>query len=277
MNRVGGRKSRLALIPAGVALTLVFPPLAQATDIGPDAFGYSATDEAAFSWIDISPTGTPALSGVDDSPAASANLGFTFNFYGADYTSVDWSANGLLTFGGPNTQFTNVDLTTASPFANAPTIAALWDDWEFISDGSDQTYYQTLGSPGSQMFVVQWNDANGFFESPSPVTFEAILFEGSNDILLQYADVDSGDSRSFGGESTVGIRDIDGESNGRVLQWSFDNNVIPNQYAIRFSTGEPVTPSPVIPEPASLSLMTLGLLGLGVAKRSRNARRSSRT
>ena len=259
------QKLVIALI-AWIVVFAVRTDRASATIIGPDAFGYTATDAVAFSFVDISGTGTQRLAGTDDT-ATTESMGFNFDFYGTTYNSISWSTNGLLTLGGTNANFSNVDLTTTSPSSDLPSIATLWDDWNFnaLNPGSDATYFQTLGAPGSQQFVVQWNDAFRFATSPSGVTFEAILFEGSNDILFQYLDVNAGNFSSNGASSTVGIRDTGGEGNGRNLQWSFNSAVITDQQAIRFSPS-PSSP-PVIPEPGSFSLIGLGLIGLGWRRR----------
>ena len=61
-----------------MALSAVRP--AQATTIGPDAFGYTARD-VGIAFVDISGTGTQVLANDDDS-VVSAAIGFGFNFYG---------------------------------------------------------------------------------------------------------------------------------------------------------------------------------------------------
>ncbi|MBE9125360.1 MULTISPECIES: PEP-CTERM sorting domain-containing protein [unclassified Coleofasciculus] len=208
--------------------------------------------EVPFIFDDISDMGTRVLAGADDT-TTSADLGFTFNFYGNDYNSVSWSPNGLMTFGGSNSQFSNVNLTTTAPFNNLPSIAVLWDDWQFFSPGTDASYfYTTMGTEGNRRFITQWNFAEGFSDSPSPVTFQSVLFEGSNNILFSYLDVNSGDFRAFGNSATVGIRDVNGHLNGKNVQWSFNSPTIRNQQSILFKPAS-------VPEPAS----TLGLLAFG--------------
>src|SRR5438876_3682368 len=129
---------------------------------GPDAFGYTVAATSQFTFLQITNrsgatnVGTRVLSFDDDTPYT-ANIGFTFNFYGSNYSTVSFNPNGLMTFGSPSCNFFNVDLTTNPPNNNLPAIAVLWDDWETLSPGADGVYYKTSGSVGSRQFIVQWN------------------------------------------------------------------------------------------------------------------------
>ena len=120
MQLAGWRALRIA-VPA-LSFALVATATAQAATIGPDAFGYRATDEIPFVFQNIAGTGTRVLDGFDDGTVPAA-IGFNFNFYGAGFASVNISSNGLLTFGGTNTSFTNVDLETTETSGNRPSIA----------------------------------------------------------------------------------------------------------------------------------------------------------
>lgn len=227
-SRVRGALGRW--FAAGLLLVGLATPRGAAA-IGPDAFGYSAA-AAPFAFEDISSTGTLAISGSDDTFAA-ASLGFTFDFYGTPYTDLFVTSNGILTFNTGTSVYFNDDLLVGpSPSGvEQPIIAALWDDWT----GAQGVYVQTLGAPGNRRFVAQWNQTLRFGGSPSTVTFEIVLYEGSNEIVFQYLDADSGNGAAFGGDSTVGIRDAAGYANGHVLQWSLNQPVIADGTAISFS------------------------------------------
>src|SRR5262245_9600693 len=204
---------------------------------GPDAFGYSAAVTTAFSFVEIT-NGNRVLYFSDDE-ALTINIGFNFNFYGTIYTSLSFNPNGLITFGGPSTDFNNVNLsTTVAPSNNLPCIAVLWDDWETESVGADALYYNTLGAVGSRQCIVQWNSVMpGNGSGTNTVTFQARLFEGSNQILLSYLDVVVSDDSSYGNGAfaTVGIRDLNGQTNNRNLMWSHNQGVVTNGENILFT------------------------------------------
>ncbi len=230
--------------PIGYALALAFTLLRPGSALaitapGPDAFGYTASATTNFSFLQITNGSFRVLWFTDDGAVTNINLGFTFSFYGVNYTNVSFNANGLMTFGGASTAYSNVDLTTTSPTDNLPSIAVLWDDWQTLSPGSDGVYYKTTGTAGSRQFIVQWNKVipvNG--DGTTPAIFEARLFEGSNRILFSYWQVvvqESAPAASLGVGATVGIRDINGQSNGRNLQWYFNQAVITNGLNVLFA------------------------------------------
>src|SRR5262249_20360357 len=90
-----------------------------------EAANYS-TSAVAPTFEDISSTGTviAGLTNQDDT-SITIPIGMPFSLYGSSYTTVGVSSNGLLTFGGTDTTFTNADLTTSPALA---AIAPFWDD-----------------------------------------------------------------------------------------------------------------------------------------------------
>ena len=133
------------------ATTAVFGGLANAATFpGPDAAGYTGT-AIANNLRDISGTGT-VLSLGDDQVSGAIPIGFSFTFYGNTYSDAFISSNGFLTFN-------NGSSTGCCSGASLPTntnpnnlVAGLWTDLYPPSGGT--IAYETLGSPGSQEFVV---------------------------------------------------------------------------------------------------------------------------
>lgn len=56
------------------------------------------------------------------------------------------------------------------------------------------------------------------------MTFQAALFEASNNILFSYLDVTTHPEWTNGVGATIGIRDQGGQTDGRNLQWEFSSN-----------------------------------------------------
>src|SRR5262249_38815641 len=131
--------------------------------------------------------------------------------------------------------FANTDLTSTGVAGDHPCLFPFWTHLAFQSPGADVAY-QALGDVGSGQFVLQWSGAHPV-DSTNPVIFEAILFEGSNQVLFQYKTVDlgPGNPASKGGQATIGIRNAGGQNSGEEIAWSINAPVIPDETAILFT------------------------------------------
>ncbi len=206
---------------------------------GPDAFGYTYIDSnepggPTFNWVDISETGTPILAGADDEYAYPVPIGFTFTFYGNPFTQAAVGSNGHVYFEDYYLGLGNVCIPGDAEYGVTENIiAAYWDDL-VVSPGA--IYYQTLGSPGSRRFVVMFSQVRFYGSTPEvPLSFEVILNEADNSILLQYLNASTGssESRDNGGSATVGIQ----QNVSAGLQYSCNTMSLSDGLAILFSTG----------------------------------------
>ncbi|HEY9205943.1 MAG TPA: PEF-CTERM sorting domain-containing protein [Candidatus Methanoperedens sp.] len=199
---------------------------------GPDYMGYRYIDSRAtggptYDWIEINTTGTQILPSSDDWYVSNIPVGFPFNFYGQDYSQVNISNNGLVFATNPSGVFSNAPIGSTG-IHNF--IAPFFDD--LVTWGSaDAIYYQTLGTTPNRKFIVEWNNNQGYYSTPSGITFEAILYEGSNNILFQYKDVDFQAAYYNNGVSaTVGIEGPTGQG----LQYSYNEAALNPNLAILF-------------------------------------------
>ncbi len=242
------RHNFMALAGLAVALTvLAFVALAlddsgaRADTSGPHPSGYAWIDSnapdptVAFSWIDVTSGAQAPNATDDDDDYDTVSLPFTFNFFGVDYTEVDISSNGFLSFttgsdcndnynwddtltpgvdAGHPIPYTDFDCEGDSGWGGNPLIAGWFDDLDPGECG--EVYYDTVGTAPDQQFVVEYSDVChndcDICAAGEGVTFEIILFEGSNDIKVQYQDtLFNGDGpadimeENYGNTATSGI------------------------------------------------------------------------
>jgi hypothetical protein len=224
-------KPRL-LVVAGVAMLALVPAFAQESkqETAPsagfdfvrgvgDAFGYSINDSSGplcnYDFIDISATGTSVASG-DDSASAPLNLAAPFNLYGTDYTQLVMTTNGALS---TDLSDTGGDLSNDCPLPATPStsggarIYPMHDDI-VTTDGFFQ-YFTSCPRPSDQFpsldlgcNVFQWSGVT-HFGGGGPWEFQAILYEGSFEIVFQHG---VGNPEAGSG-STTGIQN-DGATDG---------------------------------------------------------------
>jgi hypothetical protein len=218
-----------------IILAFVGAPLnARARQVGPDSFGYVATNAyVQYESIDISTTGQNLNHHWGDSTLRT--IGFNFAFYGTSYGSVYVNTNGNLRFSdGPNAAINSSFAVEPQPIegTDLPVIAPYWDDWDAQQGTGNNIYVETIGQPGSRQFIVQYHNIFNYPEDNRRGTYQAILFEGTNDIVFQYPSVsDVGNGRG----GTIGIRNYGAPANGRYVQWSYDQASITDGMAIRFT------------------------------------------
>ena len=163
-----------------LALALVGAGWAMAATGGPDAYGYTWDDSEPYVWNDISGTGTLVTGG--DEVVQSVTLGFNFVFYGKMYTSVSVASNGHVSFNGTTSYTTSCDWS-------APAItqfAGKWNDLVTASLGA--IYYKIDGTAPDRKLTVQYHNVPLFGADTDLTTFQVVLFEGSNDIVMYFAD-----------------------------------------------------------------------------------------
>ena len=193
-----------------------------------------------FNWIN--PTSmTPLILGDDDFSGAQA-IPFTFTFYGQPKTQLFVSSNGLLSFDTAGlSAYELIFLNRDMPDPTAPNdiIAPLWDDLDPSAGGS--IYIGTVGTAPNRIFVVSWVDVPHWATSTT-YSFQALLYEGSNDITFQYLNISPADTEFGAGRAaTVGVENNNGAVACRHLYNG--STLLANNQAIRFlAPGTPPSP-----------------------------------
>jgi hypothetical protein len=192
---------------------------------------------ASFNFVDASSGsgGTALTFNNNDDAVASVSLPFNFvlfrDIYLAD-SRISVTTNGFLSLEPLSiAEFQNAPLPSQTVTRPGGTIGAVppsliapfWDDLIMKSDGVVTT--RTLGSAPNRQFVVEWSNLSILDEDGhdlnSNLTFEAILFEGTNDIQFVYRDMTG--PRSDGSSATIGAQDL---KRSTAIQSGFNQPII---------------------------------------------------
>jgi hypothetical protein len=133
-------------------------------------------------------------SGTSDDGQFTAPIGFNFDYETNTYTQLGISTNGGLGLVSlTSISYTN-DLSSSSS-NRSNMIAPLWDDHYQRSGDNGIITYLTTGTAPNRVFTVQWKNLS-WRSSGKTVSFQAQLFEGSNNIQFNYGTNNSNESRS---------------------------------------------------------------------------------
>jgi gliding motility-associated-like protein len=138
-------------------------------------------------------TGLPTDIITDDKYCNVVDLGFTFTYFGKNYTKCIMSGNGMLTFdttmagqNGANWQWGQASSVgwNGVTQANNTIFVAYVDLLPSAADGLIR--YQRIGQPGNKRFVVEWCNVPVYSGACGQyrVTTQVILYEGSNNIEI---------------------------------------------------------------------------------------------
>lgn len=206
-------------------------------DVGAkDSFGYYWVDNESpspmvnFSWIEINSTGTDLGYNYGDYCDGPHSIGFTFNFYGTDWTQIYLNTEGSVLFYSsyPGIDWSNDAIPNSGGWNSYA--APYWDDLGVYTPGG-HVYIQTIGSAPNRQCIVEWDHVTGYADpNGNELTFEAILEETSNNITFQYLDMNG---QWDGRYATVGLENSIGSVG---CQYSYNSPTIHDGLAIRFST-----------------------------------------
>ena len=221
---------------------------------------------------------------ANDDGSVAANLGFTVNYFGSNYSDVYVNNNGNFTFGN------SLGVFSASPLNSAglKIIAAFWADLDTRGNGSGIVKYATGTVNGRSAFGATWIDV-GYYNSNTDKlnSFQIILVDRSDiavgdfDIELNYSKVlwesddSNGGTDGLGGNSArVGYSDgadvnfelpgsgvngalIDGGSNALIS--NSHNSEVAGRYYFPVRNGDINNP-PVLDAIATPQTVTVGNL-----------------
>ncbi|ACY18600.1 S8 family peptidase [Haliangium ochraceum] len=193
--------------------------------------------------------GTPIALG--DDAAQTIVSDFPIPFAGAQpgLTDLSVGSNGVLSFSGGITTFSNQALPST---ARETIIAPYWDDLNPNSGG--EVVFATLGEAPNREFVVEYRNINHYL-AIAAITFQVVFTEGSPNIVFNYCDVtfEDDDALSGGASATLGVQATDGVAQ----QFSFNTVSVADGDALLFSMGAPFAsagPDQVVAPGANVTL-----------------------
>src|SRR5205823_568655 len=216
-----------------------------------------------FNFIDESSSGGGTALTFNNGDDAIAHVNLPFNFilfrdiYLAD-SPIAIAVNGYLSLEPLSLdEFQNAALpskTVTRPSGSVGTvppslIAPFWDDLIMHADSAITT--KTLGSAPNRQFVVEWSKVSILDEDGrdlnANLTFEAVLYEGSNDIQYLYRNTTG--PRSDGSSATVGAQNLKRDT---AIQSGFNQPILSTGYftTYHFQSGSYAELTPVVTPPA---------------------------
>lgn len=176
-------------------------------------------------------TGT-VIPSSDDVTHGPFNIGFTFNFFGNNYTQFYVGSNGWIGFtANQTTGYTAAFIPNAGSPRNV-----IMADWEDLFPGSSNIYYTTIGTSPNRRLVVSFNAVRHYSCASNLHTFQFVLYESTNVIDINYL------SKPLCGSNnaTAGLVNIDNTNvvpvgGKNASQWSVTN------YSVRFTPSTPET------------------------------------
>lgn len=185
------------------------PPLGPEVNLtvsGPDEYGYTLSDEGAYSFVDISATGfllpfADKNNGVVTAPIRA------FNYYSTvGLTTAYVSVNGFISFeviSAPEAVKTSVPKPFPTDSKPNAIVAPFWYDLNLETTSAIYLELRDSPDPYVACTIIQWNNIRAVGRDEY-FTFELILFD-SGDIVFAYQP----ELGTYDG-ATAGIEDIDG-------------------------------------------------------------------
>jgi hypothetical protein len=201
-------------------LSMLFPHQVQSFCYNVDTIPYVALPTTP-------PSDATTITLADDQFSNVIPVGFTFNFFGVNYTDVVIGSNGILSFNtalaGQSCSF-SVDAIPNLTTDTHNAILFAWFDFNPTVGGS--IFYYTTGVAPNRQFIVVFNSVPGFSCPSDFDTQGVILYENSNNIDIVIAEASH---CSVSANATEGIQNADGTEafaipNRNGTLWTTANN-----------------------------------------------------
>jgi len=170
-------------------------------------------------------TGT-VIPSSDDATHGPFNIGFTFNFFGNNYTQFYVGSNGWIGFtAGQTTGYTAAYIPNAGSPRNV-----IMADWEDLLPGSSNIRYTTIGAAPNRKLVVSFNAVPHYSCGANLHTFQFVLNETTGIIDINYQSKPlCGANNATAGLVNANNTNVVPVGGKNASQWSVTN------YSVRFT------------------------------------------
>ncbi len=199
----------------------------------------------------------------DDQMSTALEVGFTFNFFGTDYTQFLISSNGFISF----------DLAAGNGCCSGQMLPDAFDPnniisfaWNDLNPSMGGTIgYTTIGTAPNRILVIDYNAIPHYGGGGTPITVQAMLYEGTNIIEIHSTNnVTDGTGQTLGVENASGTCGITASSTNSNPTFSLLNTMISfaPQAATYYSSMTGLTNAPYAGTLTSVTLPNDGLSAL---------------
>jgi subtilisin family serine protease len=229
IKNTGAADLELAVSGSEWAITNIADVAVTTTSIPDNTYTWrSSTDDAgpAYQWVDLVGTGKTvnldsAFDSEDDSKYwTKVNLGWTFKFYGEDYTSIYIGVNGVISLDGGQA---NAFWSQSLPTADAPNnlIAPLW-----VPGGFDTYYNPDISGIFYKVYddkvIVSYERMTNAFGMGDPISVQAILYKNGS---IKYQYHNTGEPERVSQFASIGVENKTGTEGVAISD--YDNIQIP--------------------------------------------------
>lgn len=142
----------------------------------------------------------------DDCISGAVNIGFTMSVFGTNYTQLQLSSNGYITFGGSGGPSTLGNGCLPTGTFSMASLMFWWDDLV-----ANSFRYRTVGSAPNRVWQARY-DGYQYNNGGEIVDCMIMMHEGSNLIVVRYDDVGCCGDDAKGGGATFGLQGPGGAS-----------------------------------------------------------------
>ncbi len=167
--------------------------------------------------------------------AAQITSPFPIQFGGGSYSTLTVASSGMISFNG---WWNENNSPIPTPYAST-LVAPFWMSLYPFGTGTDHNvFWDVLGAEPNRQLVVEWRDVGICCETTGTITFEVVFFEGSSEVLFNYADTIVGGPYSNydnGAYATSGVQ----VSSNLGTQYSYDQAILQSNTSLQWYPSSP--------------------------------------